>query len=268
MSYMITPYYQNKYVTLYCGDCLEVMPQLDMTFDACITDPPYGTTACKWDNVIPFEDMWRELKRLVKPNGVVCLFGSEPFSSKLRCSNLEMFKYDWIWVKSKGSCTGFIHAKNMPMKQHEIISCFSQCAMGHLSLLGNNRMVYNPQNLIHKPTPKSSKAKFGSTIGKRPSQVDNYIREYINYPTSVLSFTNEKGLHPTQKPTALLEYLIKTYTQENECVLDFTAGSGTAGVAAMETNRKCVLIEKEEKYCQITVQRLQDKEKQIAERLF
>ncbi|MBR4315990.1 MAG: site-specific DNA-methyltransferase [Alphaproteobacteria bacterium] len=258
---MIIPYYKNDLITLYHGDCLEIMPQLDIKFDCCITDPPYGTTACKWDSVIPFEPMWDNLKRLVKSSGAICLFGSEPFSSYLRISNIEMFKYDWIWNKKTG--LGFLDSKFRPLKSHEIISIFSK---GGCSNGSNPAMNYFPQDLI-KTTKQNSNSK-SNILNSEPTQRKNLNTEYTNYPKTIISYSRVSGLHPTQKPVPLIEYLIKTYTNENDIVLDFTSGSGTTGVAAMETSRKCVLIEKEEKYCEITIKRLQDKEDEIKQRLF
>lgn len=264
----IKPYCVIGGVTLYKGDCLEIMPKLDMKIDCCITDPPYGTTACKWDSVIPFEPMWKELERLVKKEGAICLFGSEPFSSALRMSNVKMFKYDWIWVKN--NAVGFVNAKLKPMNKHEIISIFSQ---GKTANCNPHNMVYYPQGLI----PFGKMLKNGSKKGKensyyRPSQksvTTGVIQEFTNYPTTVLNFAKEnKAIHPTQKPVQLIEYLIKTYTNEEEVVLDFTAGSGTTGIACMNTKRKCVLIEKEEKYCDIIVKRLQDRENELKQFLF
>ena len=229
------------------------MPKLDIKFDCCITDPPYGSTFCKWDSVIPFEPMWKELKRLVKSNGAICLFGSEPFSSALRMSNVKMFKYDWIWNKKLAG--NGMQAKNNPLKIHEICSVFN----------GN---AYYPQKTVGKMVKKLYRLK-SSEIYDGESVPSEYINN-LYYPVSIVEFSIPRvgRLHPTQKPVALLEYLIKTYTNEGEIVLDFTAGSGTTGVAAMETNRRCVLIEKDEKYCEITIKRLKDKEKEIAERLF
>ena len=254
--------YENEWIKLYQGDCLEIMPKLDITFDACITDPPYGTTSCKWDSVIPFEPMWENLKRLVKDNGTICLFGSEPFSSKLRCSNLEMFKYDWIWEKERGF--GFLDSKFRPLKSHEIISVFSK---GGCSNGSKPAMVYNPQGLI--PVSKNHKYAGNSTLLRYNSKSKIIQPQYTNYPKSVLTFGKATcKLHPTEKPVKLLEYLIKTYTNEGDLILDFCAGSGSTGVAAQNTKRKAILIENEEKYCEITIKRLQDKEKEIAERLF
>lgn len=241
------------------GDCLERMKEIpDGSVDLVLTDPPYGTTACKWDSVISFDLMWEELKRIIKPNGAIVLFGSEPFSSKLRCSNLEMFKYDWIWEKSKGS--NFTHAKNMPIKFHETISVFSKGKTIHKSQSAN-RMPYNPQGLI-KVDKKWSRPKKYNTEHKlsRESHKLERVIEFENYPKSILKFTNsdnrERGLHPTQKPVALLEYLTKTYTQEGEIVLDFTMGSGSTGVACLNTNRKFLGIEMDANYYEISCGRL------------
>ena len=241
------------------GDCLERMKEIpDGSVDLVLTDPPYGTTACKWDSVIDFDLMWEQLKRVIKPNGAIVLFGSEPFSSKLRCSNLEMFKYDWIWEKSKGS--NFTQAKNMPIKFHETISVFSKGKTIHKSQSAN-RMPYNPQGLI-KVDKKWSRPKKYETEHKlsRDSHKLERVIEFENYPKSILKFTNsdnrERGLHPTQKPVALLEYLIKTYTQEGETVLDFTMGSGSTGVACLNTNRKFVGIEMDANYYEIACDRL------------
>ena len=245
-------------IDLQQGDCLELMKNIpDKSIDMILCDLPYGTTACKWDNVIPFEPLWEQYNRIIKDNGAIVLFGSEPFSTLLRSSNIQIYKYDWIWIKSSGSCSGFVHAKNMPLKKHELISIFSKGAMGHKSQLGDRRMQYNPQGLIYKPTRETSNKKFGSTVGKRPSQVDEYIREYTNYPTSILEFKNERGFHPTQKPVALLEYLIKTYTNEGETVLDNCMGSGSTGVACVNTGRSFIGMELNEEYFNIAKQRIE-----------
>ncbi len=242
-------------INLMLGDCLERMKEIpDGSVDLILADPPYGTTACKWDSVIPLEPMWAELKRVIKPNGAILLFGSEPFSSKLRFSNFEQYKYDWYWLKNKTS--GFVHAKNKPMKNLELISVFSSGTTVHVSQ-SKNRMTYNPQGLVKvNKTIKSGKNRFGTVAGKRPSHKDEFTQEYTNYPKMTLEFNCEHGLHPTQKPTDLLEYLIKTYTQEGETVLDFCMGSGTTGLAAKNLNRKFIGIEKDEKYFEIAKKRL------------
>ena len=200
------------------GDCLELMKLIpDKSIDAIISDPPYGTTACKWDTIIPFEPLWEQYKRIIKDNGAIVLTASQPFTSALVMSNIKMFKYEWVWEKNTGA--GFIHAKNRPLKKHENVLVFSKGSMGHLSQLGEKRLIYNPQGLIKETTIRKNGVS-GTTIGKRPSHKDNNISEYKNYPNSILVFKNDRGLHPTQKPVALFEYLIKTYTNEGDIVLD------------------------------------------------
>lgn len=234
-------------INLYNGDCLEVMDKLiadGVKVDAIITDPPYGTTACKWDNVIPFDEMWARLKRIEKDNTPIVLFGSEPFSSKLRLSNLKEFKYDWIWNK-KLAGNGIL-AKKQPLKIHEIISVF-------------NSKIYFPQK---------TKGKYRKKMGLKESEITGgcsfspYIENDLYYPTSIQEFgigNLRKGrLHPTQKPVPLLEYLIKTYTNENDTVLDFTMGSGTTGVACKNLNRNFIGIELDEKYFEIAKQRIEN----------
>ncbi|NMA75572.1 MAG: site-specific DNA-methyltransferase [Bacteroidales bacterium] len=241
-------------VKLLHGDCLELMKDIpDKSIDLILTDPPYGTTACKWDSVIPFEPMWEQLNRIIKPNGAICLFGSEPFSSALRMSNIKHYKYDWIWEKSKAS--GHLNAKIMPLKAHEIISVFSK-----------RRCNYYPQGLkdVYRiQNKKDSNTTIGngySTYGKHNKTT---IQTVGNYPRSVLKFSKpNKPTHPTQKPVALLEYLIKTYTNEGEVVLDNTMGSGSTGVAALNTGRKFIGIELNDKYFEIAKERLENHEVQ------
>ncbi|WOE29719.1 DNA-methyltransferase [Acinetobacter towneri] len=242
----------NENVTLGHGDCLELMKTIPSgSVDMVLTDPPYGTTACKWDSVIPFEPMWAELKRIIKPNGAIVLFGSEPFSSALRMSNIKQYKYDWVWEKSHA--TGHLNAKKQPMRNNEVISVFygKQC-------------FYNPQ-LIEK-NYVDKRIKSGNcetqTLGAY-RQVSRSIPFNMGYPKSILKFNSpfkggEAGLHPTQKPVALLEYLIKTYTKENEIVLDFTMGSGSTGVAAKNLNRKFIGIELDQNYFEIAKKRIQE----------
>lgn len=236
---------------LYNGDCLEVMDRLieeGVKVDCILTDPPYGTTACKWDTVIPFEAMWERLNKLIKPNGAIVLFGSEPFSSALRMSNIKNYKYDWIWNK-KLAGNGIL-AKKQPLKIHEIVSIF-------------NSKIYYPQmtkgKLRKKLTsnPKVSEINGGDGI-KRAKET--YNDKY--YPISIQEFTlaniRRGRLHPTQKPVNLLEYLIKTYTNENELVLDFTMGSGSTGVACANTNRKFIGIELDKNYYDIASKRIEE----------
>ena len=211
-----------------------------------------GTTACKWDSAIPFEPMWKQLDRIIKPNGAIVLFGSEPFSSALRISNIKNYKYDWVWEKSRA--TDFVNANNKPMKKHENISVFSLGTTANKSL---RKMNYFPQGLIE--SEKKIKRTSRGFQGERPNQKDEYISKFKNYPTSILEFNSEgKTVHPTQKPVALLEYLIKTYTLEGETVLDFTMGSGSTGVACLNTNRNFIGIELDEGYFNIAQNRLKE----------
>ena len=248
--------------TLINGDCLEVMKDIkDHSVDMILCDLPYGTTDCKWDSVISFDKLWKEYKRIIKDNGAIALFGSEPFSSYLRMSNIDNYKYDWIW--SKTNTTGFQHAKNMPLKDYEIISIFSKASMGHVSLLGNKRMEYNPQGVIRiNKLSHASSNQWGGIIGKRPSHKETFITEYTNYPKMTLRFSKDKvNLHPTQKPIALLEYLIKTYSNEGDLVLDNCMGSGSTCVACKNTNRDYIGIELDKKYYDIAVDRVNNAKK-------
>lgn len=238
------------------GDCLERMKDIpDKSVDMILCDLPYGTTACKWDNVIPFKPLWEQYNRIIKPNGAICLFGSEPFSSALRMSNIKHFKYDWIWEKSR--TVGFLNAKNAPLKRHEIISVFS---FGTTANCSKNRMEYNPQGLVEiNQKRKSVSQSDGTVVGNRPSRNKDYVAKYKGYPDTVLRFANEaKQEHPTQKPVALLEYLIKTYTNEGETVLDNCMGSGSTGAACANTNRDFIGIELDEHYFDIAKKRIQD----------
>ncbi len=244
-------------IDLHQGDCLEVMDDLiadGVIVDAIICDPPYGTTACKWDSVIPFDEMWERLNKLIKPNGAIVLFGSEPFSSALRMSNIKNYKYDWVWDKKIPS--GMMNAKIMPMKQHEIISVFMD---------GANK--YNPL-MTERPTPLKGGKIYGNSLSAgNGGAVSLEAKEYTHkYPTSLLEFDKIRGgsIHPTQKPIRLMQYLIKTYTNENETVLDFTMGSGTTGVACKNTDRNFIGIELDEKYFKIATDRIEDKESLFA----
>ena len=234
---------------LYKGDCLEVMDKLiadGVKVDAIITDPPYGTTACKWDSVIPFDEMWLRLKELIKPNSAIVLFGSEPFSSALRMSNIKNYKYDWVYTKSQAQ--NFLNAKKQPLRNNECISVFykKQC-------------TYNPQKTKGKPyICKQGKSSESVSADKNITSGGHItLNKGDRYPLSVMNkFNSETGLHPTQKPVALIEYLIKTYTNEGELVLDFTMGSGTTGVACKNLNRHFIGIELDEKYFKIAEERI------------
>jgi len=240
--------------TLIHGDCLEVMKHIpDGSVDAIIVDMPYGTTACKWDNVIPFEPMWEQVKRIIKINGAIVMFGSEPFSSHLRLSNLKQYKYDWVWQKDKA--TNHLNAKHQPMRRNELISVF-YCKKS----MYNPQLSKKPEKNIRPATIKRSQADIYGTMTKESTRG---IPLNMSYPNETLMFRGcfgdkGKSLHPTQKPVKLLEYLIKTYTNENELVLDFTAGSFSAGVAAKNTNRKFIGIEMNEGYFNIGVERMNE----------
>jgi len=242
---------------LYWGDCLEAMRDIsDGSIDLVLADPPYGRTACEWDSVIPLEPMWRGLKRVIKKSGAIVLTASQPFTTTLISSNREMFKYCWVWAKSRA--VGFPNAKNRPMNKHEDIVVFS---FGDCANRCKNRMVYNPQGLVEINKKVSGiKASAGDYNGHhfgRPSHKAERIQKYTNYPNSILSIGNEgKNSHPTQKPVALMEYLIKTYTNEGETVLDFAMGSGTTGVAAMKLGRGFIGIEKDEGYFRMAERRI------------
>jgi len=231
---------------LYNDDCLKVLPTIpDKSVDLILTDPPYGTTQCKWDSIIPFEPMWKELKRVVKDNGCIALFGIEPFSSYLRTSNIEFFKYDWIWQKQQG--TNPLSVNYMPLRDYEIISIFYK-----------KKPTYKPQITFRKPykSYKSINKKIGEVYNSINSQHRNNP-DGSRFPKMVLYFKTERGYHPTQKPITLLEYLIKTYTNENDKVLDFTMGSGSTGVACKNINRKFIGIELDKNYFNIAKQRIE-----------
>ena len=237
-------------MTLYKGDCLEVMKLIpDWSIDAIITDPPYGTTACKWDSVIDFELMWEQLNRIIKPNGAIVLFGSEPFSSYLRTSNIKDYKYDWVWEKNRP--TGLFLAKKQPMRYVELVHVFykKQC-------------TYNPQKWVGKKSNSRGKGLAQSTHYGKSSFVNT--EGNLKYPKNILKFNRpHPPIHPTQKPVALMEYLIKTYTNENETVLDFTMGSGSTGVAAKNLNRNFIGIEQDENYFKIAEGRINKQDKQL-----
>ena len=320
----------NENTMLGQGDCLELMKHIpDGSVDLILTDPPYGTTACKWDSVIPFESMWVELKRIIKSNGVIVLFASQPFTTKLIHSNMEMFRYLWVWEKEQG--VNFLSANKQPMKVHEDIIIFYTDLGGQRgaaseynpirdylknerklagltakkakNILGNTMgghyftngvqfcipteenykklqstgffslsyselkrwcdelelniktPTYNPQMTIGVPYVSGGGNSGEVTSGVQKIQTKN---TGTRYPRSIQKFKRETGLHPTQKPVALLEYLIKTYTQESETVLDFTMGSGSTGVACVNTGRKFIGIEMDDNYFNIAKKRIQE----------
>lgn len=234
------------------GDCLELMKKIsDKSIDMILCDLPYGTTACKWDNVIPFDLLWGGYNRIIKDNGAIILFGSEPFSSKLRLSNLGMYKYDWIWDKISG--VGFFDCKFRPLKTHEIISVFSKGGCSNGSKLA---VKYNPQGVIRIEKLIKNKKVTSEIFHSKTSK--DYISKGYNYPKSIIQFSKDKKTaHPTQKPVALLEYLIKTYTNEGELVLDNCMGSGSTGVACINTNRNFIGMELDDKYFDIAKERIE-----------
>ena len=298
-------------IELFQGDCLEIMKDIpDKNIDMILCDLPYGTTACKWDVVIPFEPLWEQYKRIIKDKGVICLFGSEPFSSYLRTSNIDWYKYDWIWEKNNAG--NFQLVNYQPLKIHETISVFyndtpnmefAEIMKFHMNRLGLKQKdlsllelskngkptgwVSNKLNGSQLPTEQQwgklcmlfgikneyekimsavktvtynldlqethkimSNRNKGGSLGHLSSENkrENYIQSKTGYPKSILKFDRESGLHPTQKPVTLLEYLIKTYTSEGEVVLDNCMGSGTTGVAAKKLNRSFIGIELNNEY--------------------
>ena len=227
------------------GDCLELMKDIpDKSVDMILCDLPYGTTDNKWDNVIPMEPLWEQYKRIIKDNGAIVLFSQMPFSANLIVSNPKMFRYEWIWEKN---CpTGFLNAKKMPLRKHENILVFYK----HLP-------TYNPQGLVELDEPIQGEA-FDSKNGKNYGVANkSFITTHKNYPTDIITFSKDAGYHPTQKPVALLEYLIKTYTNEGDLVLDNCMGSGSTGVACKNTGRDFIGIELEEKYYKIACERIE-----------
>ena len=243
---------------LYNGDCLEVMKDIaDNSIDMTLTSPPYGTTQSKWDNIIAYKPMWEQIKRVRKNNIAIALFGNEPFSSYLRLSNLKEFKYDWYWQKS--NTPNFMQSKVMPLKNIENILIFSNGKLSNHKTAKNN-MFYYPQNLqICNKEKNKFRGNTNEMLYKRTSKVGTYTAKFKNYPKTLLKYNNEsKSKHPTQKPVALLEYLIKTYTLENETVLDFTMGSGSTGVACINTNRDFIGIELDKEYYEIARERIND----------
>jgi len=243
-------------MNLYHGDCLEVLPTFPpASVEAIITDLPYGTTACEWDSIIPLAPMWEQVKRVLKPAGTFITMTGQPFTSNLIMSNLDMFKYEIIWRKSKGF--NFLHAKNAPIRRHENIAVFS---LGIIAYIGHseNRMTYNPQGVKetnkkwHRPQKYQSEHRYD-----RPSDKLSRVITQENFPDDLIDFGSEHNPpHPTQKPVDLYEYLIRTFTNPGETVLDICMGSGTTGVAAVQTGRNFIGIEKEQKYFEIASRRI------------
>ena len=246
---------------IYLGDCLELMPKHveDKSIDMIFCDLPYGTTSCKWDGVISFDKLWNEYNRVIKDDGVIVLFGQEPFSSFLRISNIKNYKYDIKWHKDK--CSNFIHAKTQPRKTIEDIIVFSKAGTTHNS---KTKYTYNPQKTkrkARKEMPKTQKSdnqkqiRNDNTIlfyGVGFEKDKNYAESYVYFATDHLN-----RFHPTQKPLALIEYMIKTYTNERDLILDNTCGSGTTGLGAKNLNRNYIMMEQDPKYYEIACKRVQ-----------
>lgn len=232
-------------------DALELMRLIPVGLvDAIITDLPYGTTACHWDEIIPFAPMWAGVKRILKPRGVFVTTASQPFTSKLVMSNLDWFKYEWVWDKPNG--TNFLNAPFQPLKTHENILVFS-AAVGSFSQ--SEPMMYFPQMVMGVPYKWNSQKSGGFQYNSAPDYeaIDN---PGIRYPRSIINFGLDRGLHPTQKPVALYEYLIRTYTQPGDLIVDFACGSGTTAVAAQRLNRRWIIGDSEAKYVEVARKRL------------
>lgn len=240
-------------IKLLHGDCLELMKEIPSnSIDMVLCDPPYGNTYCKWDVVIDLDQMWKQLKRIVREDGAICIFGKEPFSSLLRASNIRMFKYDWIWHKDR--CGNFGAAKFQPLNYYEIISVFYK------------KCRYFP--IMTKNTGRIRDRRRDKSIGKNKNPTGETMSQSMNYgysadydptklyPRNMLKFNRDLGYHVCQKPVNLLEYLIKTYTLDGETVLDFTMGSGSAGVASQNLGRKFIGIEKDAEYFKVAVDRI------------
>lgn len=226
------------------GDCLEIMKDIpDGSIDLILCDLPYGTTKNKWDSVIPIDKLWEQYERIIKQNGAIVLFSQMPFSAELVHSNLKLFKYEWIWQKNNG--TGFLNAKKMPLKIHE------------------NILVFYKKLPIYNPQMRTGFKPYKCKQGRHSTNYGNYEQGHITksngdrYPIDIINLKKDVGLHPTQKPVALLEYLIKTYTNEKETVLDNCMGSGSTGVACIKTNRNFIGIEKDENYYNIAKNRIE-----------
>jgi site-specific DNA-methyltransferase (adenine-specific) len=244
---------------LYLADCLDIMPLIpDKSVQLILADLPYGTTACKWDSIIDLDLLWKQYKRIIKDNGAIVLTASQPFTTKLISSNYEMFKHEWIWEKNRGS--NFASLKYQPMKEHESV------------------IVFSKKTPLYKPIMQQRKGgglartKYGySRTENSESEVMNFTPKHANhngnnelrYPSSIQKFVCEVGSHPTQKPVALMEYLIKTYTNESETILDNTMGSGTTGVACVKTNRNFIGIEKDANYYEIAVKRIESEKMKL-----
>ena len=252
---MKQPELKPCFVDLRQGDCLELMKDIpNKSIDMILCDLPYGTTKNEFDKIIPFKPLWEQYERIIKNNGAIVLFSQPPFTFKLGISNLRLFRYEWIWQKTKS--TGFMNAKKMPLKSHESILVFYK-----------KLPTYNPQGIIKNVSIKTGRSRKGNSrnYGKTGCGNPEYIQTVSNYPKDIITFSNpsNKGhLHPNQKPVALLEYLIKTYTNEGDTVLDNCMGSGSTGVACVSPGRSFIGIELDEKHFNIAKKRLEQEDGQ------
>ena len=245
-------------IKLHNGDCLQVMSTIpDKSVDMILCDLPYGTSACKWDTVIPFDKLWKQYERIITDEGAIVLFGAEPFSSLLRTSNLELYKYDWVWEKPSGA--NFLNFKYQPAKVHENIMVFGKKATSYSK---NGNMTYNPQmeeGTPYKGMSGKQKNDYGNSTVRTPIKQVMTENDGTRYPRSIQKFNLDKDKHhPTQKPVALLEYLIRTYTSEDDVVLDNCMGSGSTGVAAVNTHRQFIGIEMDKGYYSIANKRIDE----------
>lgn len=250
---------------IYNEDCLIGMEKIkDKSVDMILCDLPYGMTDCKWDSILPLDKLWKQYERVIKDNGAIVLTAAQPFTTHLIASNMKLFKYTWYWIKNRPS--GWQHAKNKPMTKVEEVCVFSKAPIGHFSRLGDRRMEYYPQGI--KPSGKKtiSAAKRGNIMGARPNQTGKEYESFTGFPHNILEIQNVIGkqtVHPTQKPVELFEYLIKTYTNEGDKVLDNCIGSGTTAIAAINTNRNYIGFELDKEYFELAKDRIKKHNKQM-----
>ena len=240
------------------GDCLKLMKDIpNESIDCIICDLPYGTTSCKWDSVIDLQKLWYEYERIIKPKSAIVLFASEPFATNLRWSKMDLYRYDWIWDKT--TCSNFQMMNYQPGRQHELICIFSKAKAVYTS--NDNSMNYNPQKILRDIPSRNGGGLETCKMLNKNNMKQIYNVYYDRHPTSILNFKTvapKNRLHPTQKPVELIEYLIKTYSNENDLVLDNCMGSGTTGVACKRLNRDFIGIELDENYFNIAKQRIEN----------
>ena len=243
-----------KLNTIYNEDCLEGMKRIpDGSIDMILADLPYGTTACKWDTIIPFEPLWEQYERVIKDNGAIVLTGAEPFSSNLRLSNLKLYRYDWVWAKTL--CSNFMNVKKQPKKLSENILVFYK-----------KQPTYNPIMLKGKPFTQKKRKHSSNQQKLGVSTTKEYVNKGTRYPSNIIKFSNgnNNNIHPTQKPVALFEYLIKTYTNKGETVLDNCMGSGTTAIACLNTDRQYIGFELDETYHKLSLERIESHTQQLS----